>query len=246
MAFGRIGEHTSWIDEDLNYIASDKSVIREKSNKEGFKGFINVIFTKKGILSGDTRNRYIREDFVKLTRSLIAVAYGDGKRPLLNNSIGHEILKNIRYSRTGKIGKIGLKTILTYKSVEVLEYNTTKGTYIRRNQDKNETKEFNNLVSRLIEKNEDLVNTISDDNNIPHNDVDNIIGEYDSQHYTPMSDQQIRDMVIEKHKSYNKEPGSSIGKLRGEQSRLSFEDFDQEQYDNLPDVPETVIDHVTY
>ena len=116
-------ESTSWIDDNINYQQDDKRVIGQKGTKDNINNFIENIFKRDRNFRENQKDKWIQNDFIKLTRSFLEYDSGGGTRLLLNNEVGHEILKNITYSRGGTLPDF--KTT-SYKSVDVIEVNTTR------------------------------------------------------------------------------------------------------------------------
>ena len=67
--------------------------------------------------------------FVIFTRSMLALTHGERTRLLLNNWYGHQLLRNISYSRGGHTKVEGFTTTMSYKGVDVIRFNTTKNTH---------------------------------------------------------------------------------------------------------------------
>ena len=143
------------------------------------------------------KNRWRKYDFVKLTRSFLAYDSGGGTRPLLNNEIGHNILKNISYSRGGALPDF--KTIMSYKGVDVIEVNTTRNIPSRRlHQNTPEGKEFFGLVNKLFGYTNKILENVSTETNKPEETVRETVNENEYPKYVEFTDDQINDMVEEK------------------------------------------------
>ena len=61
-------ESTSWIDDDINYQQDDKRVIGQKGTKNNINNFIGNNFKRDRNFMENKKNRWIENDFVKLTR----------------------------------------------------------------------------------------------------------------------------------------------------------------------------------
>ena len=90
---------TAWVDDDLNYRASDIGTVKTFGTKHKLSTYINNFTIRGGGL------RVVgREDRVKFARSFLSITEtGSKSRPLLNNAEGITILKNIIFSRGGGI-----------------------------------------------------------------------------------------------------------------------------------------------
>ena len=85
---------TSWIDDDLEYTQTDIGAIRELGVKNYLSKFINSRFNGE---MTDTQSK-----FIKLTRSMLAVTHCRATRPLLNNEVGHELLRHLATLEAGE------------------------------------------------------------------------------------------------------------------------------------------------
>ena len=191
--------------------------------------------------------KWIQQDFIKLTRSFLAFDNGRGTRPLLNNEPGYEILKNISYSRGGSFNNF--TTILSYKGIDLIEVNTSKNIPSKRlHQNTPEAEEFNELLNKLFDENRKIIEETSKETKIPKEKVENIISESKERPlYVTQTQEQIREMVIEKNKYHKKpEPGQKIESLRRELRNIPQSVFNNDGSDDiiLPDIPKEVIDEI--
>lgn len=191
--------------------------------------------------TGNIRKNNKNETMIKLTRSYLAFTDSDGRnRPLLNNEEGHQILKNISFARGGQISVGGFTTTLTYKGVDVRDVNTTRGLTTNTNQNTPEGKEFDELIKKLLNKTDQIIEETSRETNIPKKPIKDIINETPS---TPpeMTQEQINAMVAEKNKNHvPPKPGSSIDSLRRDIGHLPRFDGVNGEYVVLPDVPDYI------
>ena len=150
---------------------------------------------------GEIRKNNNSEERIKLTRSYIALTDGDGNlRPVFNNTEGHQILKNLRFSRGGQIKLGRFTTTLTYKDVDVRVINTTTGKFTKLNQDTSEGKEFNELVKKLFINTNETIEKISRDTNKPKETVLQMIN--DKPIYPEFTEEQISKIIEERAKKH--------------------------------------------
>ena len=126
--------------------------------------FATDVFRKDGNFRDDKTRRHIQQDYVMLTRYLLSHFQTDQIRPLLNNEESHILLKNLNYSRGGNI-KTGFQTFIESKGVRILDLNTRTMKFVRPNQETPEAQEYNSLFRKLFNKNEKLINRISEKTN---------------------------------------------------------------------------------
>ena len=126
---------------------------------------LSVTYSNKMETLGKTKKKWIQNDFVKLIRSFLAYDSGGGTRPLFNNEVGHESLKNISYSRGGALPDF--KTTMSYKGVDVIEVNTTRNIPSRTlNQNTQQGKEFVSLIKKpFIQTNKIIEESSKETNN---------------------------------------------------------------------------------
>ena len=151
---------------------------------------------------GKTKKKWIQNDFVKLIRSFLAYDSGGGTRPLFNNEVGHESLKNISYSRGGALPDF--KTTMSYKGVDVIEVNTTRNIPSRTlNQNTQQGKEFDSLIKKLFNKTNKIIEESSKETNKSEQTIRDTVNDNEYPTYSEFTDKQISIWLKIKPKTFH-------------------------------------------
>ena len=133
-----------------------------------------------------------------LVRSFISFTQTQNEfKPPQNNEEVLQILENIQFSRLGAVKSGGNKTYIEFKSVRIIEFNTTRMTFEKVNQDTPEAQEYNKLVKDLLNNNNRLIGKISSETKQDQTKVVQTIN-YQEFSYPEMTEEQIRDLVRNK------------------------------------------------